>query len=936
MNIHQPQTMQCHKGLHTLLTAAMLLCLLLMPVASQAKREITVKVVFDWDFAPYEYINSAGEPDGYVVDIIKVIMNRLNLRYEFVTGARNQNAVTFNNKEADLIVDYRNRFTNNLFHRCRVPLGYYNFAMAHLPSLPDVATARQMPGAGVIVFNSSNDTIARTLFGNLADSIDCEYHSPREGLYGVNTGQFDYYFWGEDPLRWKLKGLNLPNIVINTFDMPATPIHIVGHDKHLISDIDNIYAHLQQSGEIEQIYNRWFHPELSQDTQSLNMLPFFIAAFILILVVLALYIIMRRRLKNVISSNEDMETIMHKALSMRNYNVIVFDLNQGKLTNLHGNALPSEGLDGKNFLDYVHPDDREQMMNRPKNKQAQKGVSTPFNLRWNKGTPEFPVWRYIEGNSFPEFLHPGRPKDIVITARDVTEEKHKEKEEMELALRFQKMFDSTLLAMSFYDKDGNFIDMNQKMRELCNLENKVAEQMFRSTNLFEMSRLKNEYDRKQSDIFYACQHLVIPEAGIDKYIEFRICPTASDDGTLLYYVITASDITNERNMYMELKKQDKELKKTSAINMRYEKEMKVLLENCNMYIWRLNLQTNIISFSRSASNVEFSSTLQDHINSMFEDERPRALEFASKLSTLDKSFNIVQHFLHTPIDDEPAWYSTSGMPLKNSEGNVTELFGLVRNISSLMEAQERLKEETARAENSAMLKSTFLANMTHEIRTPLNAIVGFSDVLSMIDDADQRKEIIRIIRNNCDMLMRLINDIFEASTMDIKPLEIVPKKVDFAQEFAVVAQSLAQRIQEPGIEYIVEKPYDSFVTELDMSRMQQVITNFVTNAVKYTHKGHIRVGYNYQDGGIYMFCEDTGDGIPKNKQGKVFDRFVKLNDFVQGTGLGLNICRSIAERSGGRIGLDSEGEGKGSTFWIWVPCRKIEGMPEVNDTTDSN
>jgi signal transduction histidine kinase len=85
-----------------------------------------------------------------------------------------------------------------------------------------------------------------------------------------------------------------------------------------------------------------------------------------------------------------------------------------------------------------------------------------------------------------------------------------------------------------------------------------------------------------------------------------------------------------------------------------------------------------------------------------------------------------------------------------------------------------------------------------------------------------------------------------------------------------------------------------------------------------------------------MFCEDTGDGIPKNKQGKVFDRFVKLNDFVQGTGLGLNICRSIAERSGGRIGLDSEGEGKGSTFWIWVPCRKIEGMPEVNDTTDSN
>lgn len=936
MNRQHTLTTQCHKGIDMLLTAAMILCFLLMHVTAQAKREITVKVVCDWDFAPYEYVNSEGEPDGYNVDIIKTIMNRLNLKYEFVTGARNQNAKAFINNEADLIVDYRNRYTNEAFHRCRVPLGHYNFAVAHLPSLPDITTPQQLPGAGTIVFNSSNDSIARLLFGDIVDSITCEYRSPREGLYEINTGEFAYYFWGEDPLRWKLKGLNLPNIVVNNFDMPATPIHIVGHDKHLINDIDNIYAHLQQSGEIEQIYNQWFHPETANDTSSPNMLPFIIAAAVIILMVLALYIFIRRRLKNVVERNKDMERIMHKALSMRNYNVILFDLNQGKLTNLHGDGLPPEGLSGKNFLEYVHPDDREKMMNRSKNKQAQKGASTPFSMRWNKGTREFPQWRNIEGYSFPEFLHHGKPKDVVITARDVTEVKQNEKEEMELALRFQKMFDSTLLAMSFYDKDGNILDMNQKMRELCNIVNEEAEQLFSNTNLFDMPLLKNEYDIKLSENFHVCQHLEIPEAGIDKYIEFRISPTANDDGTLLYYIITASDITNERNMYMELKKQDRELKKASATNTRYENEMRELLENCNMYIWRLNLQTNIITFSRSANKVEFSRTLQEHIDSMFENERPAATEFASKLKSLNTTFNIVHHFQYTPISDKPAWFSTSGMPLKDSDGNVIELFGLVRDISNLMEAQERLKEETARAENSAMLKSTFLANMTHEIRTPLNAIVGFSDVLSMIDDGDQRKEIIRIIRNNCDMLMRLINDIFEASTMDIKPLEIVPKKVDFAQEFDVVTQSLAQRVQEPGVEYLVENPYKKLVTTLDMSRMQQVITNFLTNAVKYTHQGHIKVGYRYQDGGIYMFCEDTGAGIPKDKQTKVFDRFVKLNDFVQGTGLGLNICKSIAERSGGRIGLESEGEGKGSTFWIWVPCTKMEETPAEKGTQESN
>lgn len=160
--------------------------------------------------------------------------------------------------------------------------------------------------------------------------------------------------------------------------------------------------------------------------------------------------------------------------------------------------------------------------------------------------------------------------------------------------------------------------------------------------------------------------------------------------------------------------------------------------------------------------------------------------------------------------------------------------------------------------------------------------------------------------------------------MNQGPLYIEITDVDFAQVFNDICQTLAQRVQEPGVAFIVDNPYDSFPTRLDKGRMQQVITNFVTNAVKYTHEGHIKVGYRYEDGGIYMYCEDTGAGIPKDKQASVFERFVKLNDFIQGTGLGLSICKSIADRCNGKIGVDSEGEGKGSTFWIWIPCERKE------------
>ena len=283
------------------------------------------------------------------------------------------------------------------------------------------------------------------------------------------------------------------------------------------------------------------------------------------------------------------------------------------------------------------------------------------------------------------------------------------------------------------------------------------------------------------------------------------------------------------------------------------------------------------------------------------------------------------------MEKHPVWYSISGIPCTDSEGKLSHYFGIARNITKLMDIQEQLKIETNRAENSGKMKSAFLANMTHEIRTPLNAIVGFSDLLPVVDSKEERLEFIRIIRNNCDMLMRLINDILEASSMG-QTLAIETKEVEFSTAFDDICQTLAQRVQEPGVEFIKDNPYKSYVTTLDIGRIQQVLTNFVTNAVKYTHQGHIKVGYRYERrrtkdetgeaDGLYFYCEDTGVGIPQEQQASVFERFVKLNDFVQGTGLGLSICQAIADRCNGHIGVTSEGKEKGSTFWMWIPCEK--------------
>jgi len=351
-----------------------------------------------------------------------------------------------------------------------------------------------------------------------------------------------------------------------------------------------------------------------------------------------------------------------------------------------------------------------------------------------------------------------------------------------------------------------------------------------------------------------------------------------------------------------------------------------------MYVWNFDIDNQLILLSRSLRQPEYSQSLDEYLKNLDETQRQRAKDILKHYILEGKPFNAIHKFLSSPISHQTRWFQISGIPLTENDGRVSNYIGVVRNITSLIDAQEQLKKETARAENSGKMKSTFLANMTHEIRTPLNAIVGFSDLLPVVDTQEERMEFIRIIRNNCDMLMRLINDILEASTMG-QALAIIPSEVDFAPVFDDICQTLSQRVQEPGVEFIKDNCYKHCRTILDKGRVQQVLTNFVTNAVKYTHEGQIKVGYHWDrrmthDGkqeadGLLFYCMDTGAGIPKEKQASVFERFVKLDDFVQGTGLGLSICQNIAERCNGHIGVTSEGSGKGSTFWMWIPCEKL-------------
>lgn len=232
---------------------------------------------------------------------------------------------------------------------------------------------------------------------------------------------------------------------------------------------------------------------------------------------------------------------------------------------------------------------------------------------------------------------------------------------------------------------------------------------------------------------------------------------------------------------------------------------------------------------------------------------------------------------------------------------------------------DQLKQALDKAEQADKLKAQFISNMSHEIRTPLNAIVGFSQLIADAKSKEEQEEYHRIVTLNNNLLLTLIEDVLNLSVLDSGKVTFNDTVFDISEMFNDLALQMKEKANQPGREFIWENPYQELMVKADRERLTQIITNLITNATKFTEHGYIKMGYACKNNGVEIYVEDTGIGIEEKNLTKIFKRFKKLNSFIQGTGLGLPICKSITDQMEGKIWVESE-YGKGSIFHVWLPC----------------
>ena len=396
-----------------------------------------------------------------------------------------------------------------------------------------------------------------------------------------------------------------------------------------------------------------------------------------------------------------------------------------------------------------------------------------------------------------------------------------------------------------------------------------------------------------------------------QYCDFMGVPFDQDEnGDIIRYTGFRQNIPKIQQLNRELKER----------NYKIELSFKTV----GMSYWGFDVKSLKFSAFNDPINDFYSEktiTPEDYLNATHPDDVVFVRKYMEHMFRgIDKDFN-VKYRSKTKWDDEWQTLLVTGIQVERyKEGHVTRYTGITINNTKWEKMIQQLKELKEKAELSDRLKSAFLANMSHEIRTPLNAIVGFSELMVTCDDPEEKKEYINIIQSNNELLLRLINDILDLSKIESGIIERRKENFNLAKVCNELFVTIQAKMTNPNVELRLDGPNSECWVLLDRNRLKQVWMNFLTNAVKCTKSGYIKMGYGIEREGLRIYVEDTGIGIPDDLHDKVFTRFEKLNEFSQGTGLGLTISRAIVEAAGGEVGFTSK-LGVGSTFWAWLPLR---------------
>ena len=909
--------------------------LLAHPVSAQQQADMTVAyseqhpLVYEdaWDLWPYCFLDENGEPAGFNVDLVELLSKELDIPY-----------VIRLKQTAEALEDIKSGRSDLMF-RIEAPLhaGYGSFgksvvqifthSIVHRKDAePLVKRLQDLRNAPVLVRPTSYcyDLMKRKGWADNA----VVFNDIREALPIANNDPTKQVLWNTVSLKWLVHQYHYDDLVVSPVDIPHGRYKFLSSNPLLLERLDSAYAVLSSSGKLQDLQNKWFYPD-----QHESGIPSWVWWVVVVLAVAAVGInvsimvyrrVERRMTKEIRRSNKRLALV----LSTSHVHIWVYSI-YFKVVTIYGedgNEVGEEPLDS--FLrQRMSADEADRIRQALDNIAEGRDNDVSFEIV-ARTTADSPYRTYVTALAV---LHRDRddlPTEIIGTTCDITEERLRQQQVKDNMLRYQSVFNSTMVDSVTYDGEGRLVDMNEMAgRHFLGgskgaLERGLTLDDFLGPDTFPLDTL-DTVSMTRLHITEDNKHVFDPRLyNVRKYYEMQLVALRDATGRLLNIFGTGRDVTEVVKSFHRLRENARFLEQASAEKQRYIRNIDYVLKNGGVRMVHYSPETHTLVVYSETDHVQYQLTQTRAL--MLTDDSAKQTA-VSLLNSMDNRTNTslkaaVKTLIPLPGGKRLQLYF-SFIPTIGADGQVSDYFGMCRDISDIKATEEELALETAKAQEVETLKSSFLRNMSYEIRVPLNSVVGFAELFGMEHDPADEEYFISEIKENSARLLRLISDILLLSRLDAHMIEFKPAPIDFSAFFEPRCLTAWFHEKHDGVEQIVDNHYSRLVVDIDDQNVGILIDQIAANAARYTTQGQVRASYDYTGDALVLCFQDTGCGIPADMLEHIFYRF----GITEGTdtGLGLSICHELVELMGGKINIQSE-VGKGTTVWVSIPCKCLE------------
>ena len=868
-----------------------------------------------WDLWPYSFLNDNGDPDGFNVDLIRLIMKELDIPYEIRLKPSSEAFCDLKEGKSDLMLGLAVGFHDEFGKYSKNAVTLFTQSVV-TPKNKGVVIKRfrDLSNHQVIVCDSSlvYHLMQEYGWGENATPVG----DMSEAIQEVSAKGEGQIVWNTLSLKWLMNRYHIDNLELTPVNMPHGEYKFMSNNQQLLDKLDEAYTRLYTNDKIQPLQDKWFYPE-RQNMEEPKGLWYLLGGGLLLLVFMAVYGISYRiqnrkiRLENVKRNNRLALILQTSQVHIWTYDI---KTNQFSWHNDNGQVAYTYAME-----EFSHRYSREDFISLKsaldKLAETRKTDEEEKEIELNLRAKD------VEGGDTNERDYhivlsvlsrdkKGNPAVIIGTKKDVTEEQQQKRLDEERTLRYWSIFYTPILGIILFNKDGRLVNINPKACDIfgCNAEEIVE----KGVDIHSMFNIDMQ-DLEDVNGYQGTQTV-----GHDMITEFRLMTIHDDAGEMLGVFAFCRDIT------MSVSSKDQEQEGKNKIDALRE-EQRQYTEILNAAIGDTDIRqvtyspgSHTLTICRGTDIIQHALTQTRCMTLVDEQSQRQALRLLTDMD--DYEDKVIEYNIRTTLrstDGRPLILYFRLEPCHDNDGKVKEYRGMLRDISEMDWIERQMDLQTAKVQEVEKTKSSFVKNMVQEIRNPMSAVVEHVAQISDDSPSANEPELCKVIQQNADYLLHIVDNILYLSRLEARMVDINRQPQNFAELFESQCATGWMKFMNTDTNYIVENPYEQLTVDIDAENLGHVIEQVTRNAAQHTKRGTVRARYDYIGRRLIISVDDTGDGIPEAELTRIQEE--ELGGAHNTKGLGLAITKELVSQMGGTFEISSE-EGSGTTIYIMIPC----------------